>query len=218
MMTPKCGVICLWFATLAVGVSPSAQAGWADPEPPRTYAYLQGGVLLSDEVSGGLRRSGSMPAFALGFGYRKTANWSFELEGLGSVASYDGPPVASGPNLATYDSERRYSLSALAFWLKATAPLEAFAPYARAGFGFYAPKLSVSGVELLFVPSSKEKGNMEPALSVAAGLNVSVGQKTFIGAEVRYLPLEARFGSLSPGRVSVGGPMVMATLGRTLAF
>ncbi len=205
----------VWLVTLALGFALDASAGQlrnTNPESRFTF-FMHAGAVRSKVATGGLRRDGPTLGLNGGFTYCMSPNWSFDLDAFTAFGQYKGPPIAATEFLSSWDSERSSSTFGVTGWLRATRQIGWFAPYARLGLGIHHVSLKVHGTQLLFFPTSRESSSVLGAPAVAAGANLWVSDGAYLSVEGRYLAMSSRFGSLSPGKVELGGPTILVGVG-----
>lgn len=200
-------------ALLAAPVASHAATGATIPPH---YWYLEGGAFGSEKASAGIRRNSSMPMIALGYGIPLSPAMSVEFEGFLAGSSFDGPPVDNQNVFASYGSQRDLTAGGIIGWLRGSAGSGSVSPWARAGFGLSTMTLSVTGVEMLLIPSVKDETETVGTVAAAAGVDFKAGRSNALGIEVRYQMLEASFSELASGHVSAGGTMIAARFTRTL--
>ena len=183
--------------------------------------YAFGGFArLFPDIDGRLQgENPSILNLIAGGGYRDSPNLAIEINFLFSFRTFDTPPTAQPP-AGTF---RAGTLASSMLTLGAAATVKynftagRVAPYFGGGLGIYATKFLTTSESPFCPGSSDDCANTGPRVSARstrpgyhalAGADVYLTRKDMLAAEVRYLKLDADFGSILPGKINAGGTFV----------
>jgi outer membrane protein W len=204
---------------LALGVSaiPNVLAQTPDPAKqsagPGTFYAFAGFAALDPQKNSGLNDKGSYANFMAGGGVRTSPNLAVELAFVLSAHDVDTPASATPPagtfQAGTQDSSM--GTAGLAATVKYNFTTGRFVPYAGGGVGFYSTRFSTTTEATGCVNNCNNNGPRVSAHSNDVGYHLLLGgdfyitPKDIVGAEVRYLKLDAEFGDVVPGKTHAGG-------------
>lgn len=144
-------------------------------------------------------------ALSLGFGRRHSRHLAWEIDYLGYGQSFDVlPGLPSLPPLTASDGRASAQTSSISGTLRVVYPLGAFEPYAGAGVGYYRAKLSVTGLQLLFFPTSVSRRESGIGTHLMVGADFHSGADRAWGLKYRKTFFDAAFGPEIPGEVHLG--------------
>ena len=202
---------------LALGVSgvPNVLAQTPDPQaagPGRFYAF--GGLAaFAPQKNSGLNDKGGLGLMA-GGGFRTSPQLAVELAFVLSAHELDTTPASATPPAGTFAAGTEKSTMGTA-GLAATARYSfttgRFVPYAGGGIGFYSTRFLTTTEAPGCVNNCSDTGPRVSARSNDLGYHILFGgdfhftAKDVVGAELRYLKLDAKFGDVVPGKTNAGG-------------
>lgn len=134
---------------------------------------------------------------------------SFELgmpqpEASPQFSNPHGRVALSLPPLTASDGRANVETSSVSGTLRVVYPLGAFEPYAGAGVGYYRAKLSVTGLQLLFIPTSLSRRESGIGTHLMVGADLHSGAHSAWGLKYRKTFFQAAFGPEIPGEVDLG--------------
>jgi len=187
----------------------------ATEDPGKFYAF-GGFAAFGPEKNSGLQNErGSLANFIAGAGYRAWPSWSVELNLVFDNRRLDTPSgvVAQLP-AGTFQPGSAKSFMATS-GLAASARYHfgegRLVPYAGGGMGVYRTAFLTTSEAPSCTNNCSDTGprvtgrSTDLGYHAMAGADYSVTAKDRISAELRYLKLDADFGSILPGKVSAGG-------------
>jgi opacity protein-like surface antigen len=190
-----------------------ARAGNEDPGKGGFHLAVGSFKPFTDEKLSG--RSGN-ESFALGFAWRQSRHFVWEIEYLGYRQESD-IPAALKPTPALFTSWSGHaSLTTQGFGgvAKLIQPLGPFDFYAGGGVGSYQSKLKVSGLKLTSPFTAKSvdvsKSDNSYGSQIVAGIDLHVARTQRLGLEYRRVVINPNFGS-EIGATTAGGRMWQLT-------
>jgi hypothetical protein len=181
----------------------------------RFYAFA-GFAAFGPEKNGGLQNErGNLLNFIAGAGYRAWPKVAVELNYLFDNRRLDAPPgvVAQLP-AGTFQpgTPKSYMFtSGLAVSAKYRFGEGRLVPYAGGGMGVYSTRFVTTSEAPSCTNNCSDTGPRISARSTDLGYHALVGAdypisaKNLVTAELRFLKLDADFGSILPGKVHAGG-------------
>src|SRR5881394_1885940 len=170
-----------------------------DDDPGKGGFYLGAGSFnpyTDDKLSG---RNGNY-SYALGFAWRQSRHFVWELDYLGYSQHANIPPSMKPPPMWFTSWNDHATLSSRGFGgvLKLIQPLGPFDFYAGGGVGYYSSKLTVSGTKLTspFTAKSVEisKSDDGYGTQLVAGVDLHVAPAKRLGVQYRRMVLNPSFG------------------------
>lgn len=201
-------------ALAALGLPSAAQAS-EEARIGRFYSAFEIGM-PQPEASPQLSNPHGRVALAVGFGRRHSRHLAWEIDYLGYGQSFDVlPGLPPLPPLTASDGRASADTSSISGTLRLVYPRGAFEPYAGAGLGYYRAKLSVTGLQLLFFPTSvsRRESGIGTHLMVGADFHSSAGSAW--GIKYRKTFFDAAFGPEIPGEIDLGAGIWTLSFRRT---
>jgi opacity protein-like surface antigen len=172
--------------------------------------YLDAGIgAFEPESSSALKNQSGQWAAAVGGGYRPSQHFAWGVEISGFQQRVDTPPGVQSSFFVTVEGRSRISSEGLAFTARYIVPLDRWEPYVGGGIGWYRSTLEVRGRSFLFSETVAEEKSSDFGAHVLAGVDFWIRPRIALGAELRYLRLNASFGDLVPGEVHAGGTFLV---------
>jgi len=191
------------------------QPALADEDPGKGGVYLGVGSFrpaTDDKLTG---RSGNA-SYALGFTWRQSRHFLWEIEYLGYSQDANIPPSMKPPPMwfTSWDTYATLKTTGYGVVLKGIQPLGPFDFYAGGGVGNYTSKLTVSGVKLTSPFTAKHvevsKSDDSYGTQLVAGVDLHVGRTARLGVQYRKMILNPSFGA-EIGSVTASGTMWQVT-------
>jgi opacity protein-like surface antigen len=146
----------------------------------------------------------------VGGGYRPTPGFAWGIEVTGFGQRVDTPAGVSAPSgFRSVDSRARLSTEGLDVNARGIIPFDRWEPFLGAGVGWYQSRLEVRGTSFFFRDTVAEEKSNDFGAHALAGFDYWIRPRIALGAEVRFLRLNARFESLVQGTEHVGGTFLM---------
>jgi len=203
-------------AMLAAGLTFVAQSAIAqDDDPGKGGFYLAIGSFnpaTDDKLTG---RSGTY-SYALGFAWRQSRHFVWEIDYLGYSQDANIPPSMTPPPMwfTSWDSHATLRTSGYGAVLKLIQPLGPFDFYAGGGVGYYDSELKVSGVKWTSLFSWKTvevtRSDSGYGTQIVAGVDLHVARTQRLGVQYRKMILNPNFGP-EIGGTAAGGAMWQLT-------
>ena len=183
----------------------------ADTGPGRFYAF--GGFAgFAPQKNGQMQGERDKFALIAGGGYRITPDLAFELNYLFDYRRLDTPASAQPTGAFQPGTLKSYmSTSGLAATVKFSFTVDRLSPYAGGGLGVYSTRFQTTSEAPSCTNNCNDTGPRVSARSTDLGYHALIGadfhvtRKDMVSAEIRYLKLEADFGSVLPGNINAGG-------------
>lgn len=146
---------------------------------------------------------------AVGGGYRASRSFAWGVEISGFQQRVDTPEGVQAGAFSRVDNRSRLSGEGLSVGARTIVPLERWEPYVGGGIGWYRSRLEVRGTSFFFRDTVAEETSNDFGAHVLAGVDFWIRPRIALGAELRYLRLNASFGDLVPGVVHTGGTFLV---------
>lgn len=193
-------------------------AAAAAMEPPGKFYAFGGGAAFTPEKNSGLQNErGNLLNFMIGAGYRTSPNLAVELALLFDNRQLDTPLVVQNqlPPLSYQPGTLKSYMftSGFAASAKYSFTAEGLTPYLGGGLGYYATRFQTTSEALGCSNNCSNTGPRISAHSNGIGYHAFVGadfnitRKDIVAAEIRYLKLDADFGSVLNETVNAGGTL-----------
>lgn len=203
---PILAAIAAWLASGAA----LAQSGYNDPYARVGRPYIDAAIGGFEPQSGSHLANRDGQGFAaLGGGYRVSPEFAWGAEITGFSQRVDTPAGVPPPSRGTVDPRSRVSTEGLSLGFRWIIPRDRWEPYLGAGIGWYQTWLRVRSDRFFFDETIAEEKSNDFGAHVLAGFDYWIRPKIALGAELRYLRLNARFDSLVQGTEHVGGTFLM---------
>jgi opacity protein-like surface antigen len=198
-------------AILSFWTMAAAAQTYIEPASRVGRPYLDAGLgLFEPQSSPHLSNQDGQGAGAFGGGYRVSPEFAWGLEVSGFQQRVDTPPgVATPAGFSSVDSRSRLSVDGLDVNARYIVPFDRWEPYFGGGAGWYESLLEVRGTSFFFRDTVAEEKSNDFGAHVMAGVDYWIAPRIALGAEVRFLRLNARFDSLLHGTEHVGGTFLM---------
>lgn len=203
-------------AAILVGALSATRPALAlDDDPGKGGFYLSLGSFnpsTDDKLSG---RSGN-PSYALGFAWRASRHFVWEIDYLGYSQEANIPPSFQPPRqpFTSWSGHATLNTSGFGGVVKAIQPLGPFDFYAGGGVGYYESTLKVTGVQAtgLFTWKSVEvsKSDSGYGTQFVAGVDLHTARNQRLGVQYRRMVLNPNFGP-EIGSTTAGGTMWQLT-------
>lgn len=203
-------------AAAMAGLLLAAQPATAqDDDPGKGGFYLSLGSFnpaTDDKLAG---RSGNA-SYALGFAWRQSRHFLWEIDYLGYSQDANIPPSMKPPPMwfTSWDSHATLATSGFGGVLKAIQPLGPFDFYAGGGVGYYNSELKVSGLKMTspFTWKTVEisKTDSGYGTQLVAGIDLHVARTQRLGIQYRKMVLNPSFGP-EIGSTTAGGTIWQLT-------
>jgi len=198
-------------ALLSLWTMAAAAQTYVEPESRVGRPYLDVGLgWFEPQKTHHLGNQDGRGAAFLGGGYRVSPSfaWGVEVGGFGQrVDTPAGVAVPAG--FRSVDTRSNLSVSGLNLNARYIIPFDRWEPYLGAGVGWYQSDLEVRGTSFFFRDTVAEEKSNDFGAHVMAGFDYWIRHNIALGAEVRYLRLNARFDTLLQGTEHVGGTFLM---------
>jgi opacity protein-like surface antigen len=184
----------------------------ATQDPGKFYAFAGFAAFGPQKNSGLQNERGSLLNFISGAGYHAWPNVAVELNYLFDNRRLDTPLSAqpTGPFQAGTAKSYMFT-SGLAASAKYRLGEGRLVPYVGGGMGVYRTRFLTTSEAPSCVNNCSDTGprvtgsSTDLGYHAMAGADYSITAKDRISAELRYLKLDADFGSILPGKVNAGG-------------
>jgi len=182
-----------------------------ETKPDRYYGFVNLGPYNAEEELGLLGSSTLGFQLAGGFGHRMNRFFAGELE-LGlmgrehEVRSDLWPEEVDDPTLAIYW---------LSYSIVARVPARKVAPFVAFGIGSGQVHLEVVSDDYPNTAALEIDDDDGVLFHYRAGLEVALGEKNWLGLELRKIVLEADLGAFTGGETDIGGTGALFTYRRT---
>lgn len=184
----------------------------ATEDPGKFYAF-GGFAAFGPEKNSGLQNErGSLLNFIVGAGYRAWPDWVVELSYLFDNRRLDTPLSAQPTGAFQAGTAKSYMFtSGFAASAKYSFGTGRLVPYVGGGMGVYRTRFLTTSEAPSCTNNCSDTGprvtgrSTDLGYHAMAGADYSITAKDRISAELRYLKLDADFGSILPGKVSAGG-------------
>ena len=185
----------------------------ADTGPGRFYAF-GGFAAFAPQNNGQLQGERNKFGLIAGGGYRITPGLALELNYLFDHRRLDTPASSQQPAPGTFQPGTLKSYlfsSGVAATVKFSFTVDRLSPHAGAGFGVYSTGFRTTSQAIACFNNCTDTGPRVTARSTDLGYHALIGadfhitRKDMVSAEIRYLKLEADFGSVLPGNINAGG-------------
>jgi opacity protein-like surface antigen len=197
-------------AALALTCWTAAAAGQAPLYDRVGRPSLDAGIgVFEAQSSSHLENQDGQGVGAVGLGYRASQRFAWGVEITGFSQRVDTPEGVQASRFTRVDGRSRLSGEGLALSLRYIAPMGRWEPYAGGGLGWYRSRLEVRGSSFFFRDTLAEERSNDFGAHLLAGVDYWVRPRIALGAELRYLRLNAKFDELVPGTVHVGGTFLM---------
>jgi opacity protein-like surface antigen len=199
-------------AALALSLWTMAAAAQTYIEPASRVGrpYLEAGIgAFEPQSSNHLANQDGQGFGAVGGGYRVSPGFSWGVEVSGFGQRVDTPEGVTNSSFRRIDSRSRLSTEGLDVNARWIIPFDRWEPYLGGGIGWYQSKLEVRGSSFFFRDTVAEEKSNDFGAHVLAGVDYWIRPRIALGAELRYLRLNARFNSLLEGTEHVGGTFLM---------
>ncbi len=208
--------LALAFALGAAGTASAQAPGPAVAAAPqdtgKLYAFAGFAAFGPQKNSGLQNERGSLLNFIAGAGYRAWPNWSVELDFLFDNRRLDTPPGAlpTGP-FQPGTAKSFMATAGLAASAKYSFGGGRLVPYAGGGMGVYRTNFLTTSEAPSCSNNCSDTGprvtgrSTDLGYHALVGADYAIGPRDSVGAELRYLKLEADFGTLTSGKVDAGG-------------
>ena len=196
-----------------VSAAPLARAEDEDPGKGGFHLAVGSFKPFTDEKLSG--RSGNA-SYALGFAWRQSRHFLWEIEYLGYSQDVNIPPSLQPPPawFTSWDQHATLTTRGFGGVAKLIQPVGPFDFYAGGGAGFYTSTLKVSGVKLTGPFSAKEvqvsKSDDGYGTQLVAGIDLRLGRTQRLGVEYRRMVVNPSFGP-EIGSTAAGGRMWQLT-------
>jgi opacity protein-like surface antigen len=188
----------------------AAAAGQVVPYDRVGRPTLDAGIgLFEAQSSHQLENQDGQGVGAVGLGYRPSQRFAWGVEITGFSQRVDTPEGVPASRFTRVEGRSRLSSEGLALSLRYIEPMGRWEPYAGGGFGWYRSKLEVRGSSFFFRDTLAEERSNDFGAHLLAGVDYWIRPKIALGAELRYLRLNAKFDELVPGTAHVGGTFLM---------
>ena len=199
-------------AALALSLWTMSACAQAYGEPPGRVGrpYFDAGLgAFEPQSSNHLANRDGKGFGVLGGGYRVSPRFAWGVELSGFQQEVDRPEGVSTSGFPRASSRSRLSVEGLDANARYIVPYERWEPYVGGGIGWYRSRLEVRGSGFFFSDTVAEEQSNDFGAHVLAGLDYWIRPRIALGAELRYLRLNARFSSLLEGTEHVGGTFLM---------
>jgi opacity protein-like surface antigen len=172
--------------------------------------YLEAGLgVFEPQSTNHLANQDGQGFGAVGGGYRVSPGFAWGVEISGFQQRVDTPEGVSNGSFRRIDTRSRLSVEGLDVNARYIVPFDRWEPYVGGGLGWYRSLLEVRGTSFFFRDTVAEEKSNDFGAHVLAGVDYWIRPRIALGAEVRFLRLNARFDSLLQGTEHVGGTSVM---------
>lgn len=177
------------------------------------YVYVFGGDFNGAQSAGKLTHEASSFDGAVGVGMRYRPYLKLEGEIAVYTRTYGTPPIPP-PLFGSIDSRMRLDTSGFAGNAKTVYDFAGGSLYAGVGLGLFWSDLVVTG-SMLGVPARRVETDVGVGYQLMLGGDLAIGERSWLGVELRRLRLNGDFGDLSGGSAPIGGDSVALTFRRT---
>jgi opacity protein-like surface antigen len=197
-------------AILSFWTMTAAAQTYIEPATRVGRPYLEAGIgAFEAQSSNHLSNQDGQGFGAFGGGYRVSPGFAWGIEVSGFQQRVDTPQGVSNPDFRQIDSRSRLSVEGLDLNARYIVPFDRWEPYFGGGVGWYRSLLEVRGTSFFFRDTVAEEKSNDFGAHVLAGVDYWIRPRIALGAEVRFLRLNARFDSLLQGTEHVGGTFLM---------
>jgi opacity protein-like surface antigen len=172
--------------------------------------YLEAGLgVFEPQSTNHLANQDGQGFGAVGGGYRVSPGFAWGVEVSGFQQRVDTPEGVASASFRRIDTRSRLSTDGLDVNARWIMPFDRWEPYLGGGIGWYQSKLEVRGSSFFFRDTVAEEKSNDFGAHVLAGVDYWIRPRIALGAEVRFLRVNARFDSLLQGTEHVGGTFLM---------
>ncbi len=197
-------------AALSIWTIPAAAQIYVEPATRVGRPYIEAGLGAFEPQSTNHLASQDGQGFgAVGGGYRVSPGFAWGVEVSGFQQRVDTPAGVSAPaGFRSVDSRARLSVDGVDVNARWIIPFDRWEPWLGGGVGWYQSNLEVRGTSFFFRDTIAEEKSNDFGAHVMAGFDYWIRPRVALGAEVRFLRLNARFVSLVQGTEHVGGTFI----------
>lgn len=192
-------------ALLLTGTAPTAGADAAAATANDSYVFRIGSFEATDTTPPP-RHTGV--ALGLGFERERDSGLRYGVEISANFADYATPGTVYGGPFTVISDTMTLTTVGVVGTLAQTYAVAAVDLYAGGGAGLYYANMRAHGSTFGF-PGTHDEHDIGLGFTLFAGLEFPVGTQSHLGLEVRRLFLDADFGPLSNGEMSIGGTSIM---------
>lgn len=198
-------------ALLSTWTIPAAAQTYIEPATRVSRPYIDAALgAFEPQSTNHLANQDGQGFGAVGGGYRVSPGFAWGIEVSGFQQRVDTPSGVSAPaGFRSVDSRSRLSTDGVDVNARWIIPFDRWEPYLGGGVGWYQSKLEVRGTSFFFRDTIAEEKSNDFGAHAMAGFDYWIRPRIALGAEVRFLRLNARFDSLLQGTEHVGGTFLM---------
>ncbi len=196
-------------AVLSVWTIPATAQTYVEPATRVGRPYIEAGLgWFQPQSTNHLANQDGQGLGAVGGGYRVSPGFAWGVEVSGFQQRVDTPEGVANASFRRIDSRSRLSVDGLDVNARWIIPFDRWEPWLGGGVGWYQSKLEVRGTSFFFRDTVAEEKSNDFGAHVMAGFDYWIRPRIALGAEVRFLRLNARFVSLVQGTEHVGDTFI----------
>jgi opacity protein-like surface antigen len=210
LLPPIFAMLSLSFAAFASGALAQAPVTYNDPYTRVGRPYFDAGIgWFQPQSTNHLANQDGEGVGIVGGGYRVSPGFAWGAEITGFSQKVDTPEGARATSTRV-EGRSRLESEGLAVGFRWIIPAsDRMEPYLGGGIGWYQTWLRVRSDRFFRHDTVAEEKSNDFGAHVLAGFDYWVRPKIAVGAELRYLRLNARFDSLLQGTEHAGGTFLM---------